>query len=320
MKFSNKIGSSKEGKRIIKKLAGELEVELREWTKKKGLKFSKSVFLSTSYICVATMPIKKFKIQRFIMGKMVLWIFAIDDIFDGDEYSYKKLEKQAKIYRRCMWKKDPSEFFMNGIKDEKVCKLARVLVEIKNDLKEFELFKRLHGEWKKAGFGLLEGMLFEAYNRLYSRKVSFKEYMIYGRDTIGVPFTGLTMAISVNDKLIFKEFEKIKKMLYISGSAIRLANDLRSCKREYKNNKLNSVFILKEKYFFKKENNSLLLNKIKSIIKEEYERVRDVSALLSKKNQGNFGRLILQMTNFSIGVYGASDFIAIAKKDIKKIV
>jgi len=315
MKFSNKIGNSKEEKMIIKKLAGELEVELKEWAKDRGLKFSKSIFLSTSYVCATTMPIKKFKIQRFIMGKMVLWIFAIDDIFDGNEYAYKKLEEQAKIYKRCMWKKDPSEFFVNGIKDKKVCKLAGVLVEIKNDLRKFELFERLHREWKKAGFDLLEGMLFESYNRIYSKKVSFEEYMAHGRNTIGVPFTGLTMAISVDDKLIFKEFKKIKEMLYISGSIIRLANDLRSYEREYKKNKLNSVFILNE-------NNSLLLslNKIKGIIKKEHEQVFRVSALLLEKNQRNFGRLVLQMTNFSVGVYGTSDFIAIAKGDVKKII
>lgn len=109
MRFSNKIGSSEEEKRIIKKLAEELYNELKEWAREKDLVFSKSIFLSTSYVCAATIPIKKLKIQRFIMAKIILWIFAIDDIFDGDKYSYKELEKQAEIYRRCMWKNDPAE-------------------------------------------------------------------------------------------------------------------------------------------------------------------------------------------------------------------
>jgi hypothetical protein len=177
----------------------------------------------------------------FLLAKLVLWIFGIDDLIDKHAISPAGLEKI--IVQWCT--------AARGVSDERADdELTAILSEIRKDLSNYKLFQSLYKNWATELRLHVEGMAKEyKYALDYnthgpSALPSLDSYLhtsVYG---LGIPLFALTLFIVLDDSTADVRFESMADLVRYTSVAVRLYNDVQTFEKESEEGNVNSIVIL----------------------------------------------------------------------------
>lgn len=176
--------------------------------------------------------------NSLIMGQIMLWIFALDDIADGRLVPLSQLEGMAEpLYQT-------ARHGLSNNDDE----LAASVLDIRQQLSGSPLFELLCEQWAGDLRRLVEAMTREYWYGLQYTTCKtlppLNEYLDNGVHTIATPFWGSTTLILLKDWSVLQRLEAIDQVLKYAGYAIRLYNDVRTFQKEIQEGGVNSILII----------------------------------------------------------------------------
>lgn len=176
-----------------------------------------------------------------LVTKLVLWIFAFDDLFDESGHS---LDELGEITQRT------SEATRTGESSSRTNPLEPAMLELRHEYAGLPSWDALNGAWTNALCNMYKGMLFEAYWR--------SGYAILGKDalpdvsmyvewawkSVGVSPMLQSMLIALGDPMAVQDSTSIQHLVRLASTAIRYANDIRSEAKEREEGNVNAILIL----------------------------------------------------------------------------
>ncbi|MGH2457311.1 MAG: terpene synthase family protein [Chloroflexota bacterium] len=174
-------------------------------------------------------------------GRVSLWVFTLDDLFDEECESTDDLLHRADAYRAIA---------ANQLTLHSGDSLAKALRDARDDLARYPLFSSLEREWVGALTKTIDGMVREHQwrqddrHQRADRLPSYEAYLANGRFSIGGPPHVWSAVIATNDPSTPDHLDHLRVMERIASTCIRLANDLRSADKEIAEEKVNSLVLL----------------------------------------------------------------------------
>jgi hypothetical protein len=178
-----------------------------------------------------------------LIGKIILFIFTVDDIADERLLSYMDFVQTSKVW-------DDIARYGNTVDlPSESGDLCVLLLEIRNELSKFPLFSSLSDLWARR-LQLLTRAMAQEYENSLRYQVSGKEtlpaldeYIESGIHSVGFPFWGTCVLILLNDPLTLANLDRLNEIILHTGAAIRLYNDVRTYEKEVKEANFNSITI-----------------------------------------------------------------------------
>ncbi|MCA1646710.1 MAG: terpene synthase family protein [Chloroflexi bacterium] len=176
-------------------------------------------------------------------ARLSLWVFTLDDLFDEERPPQVELMARAARYRALAYNQIPCPAG-DG--------LGRALFELREDLAGYRLFASLGGVWANALSGTIDGMIREYEWRLAgdtgfagpAALPTYAEYLATGRYSIGGPPHIWAALITTDDPSTPAHLDHLGAMEKLASTCIRLANDVRSYRKEIDEGNINALVIL----------------------------------------------------------------------------
>lgn len=166
-----------------------------------------------------------------LTARLVLWIFALDDLCDDPAYPAPLLYRRIRQYR------DIARVVPATPDDD----LALLLVDIYGEVRQRPGRQILKSYWNAAFEGLLNAMLAE---RESLRPASFDVYLNRGMASIGTILDGWTVLLLLGDVPEPEQLTAVQYALEAGARVARLANDLNSAAKEEYEQKQNALTLL----------------------------------------------------------------------------
>jgi hypothetical protein len=176
------------------------------------------------------------------VGRLNLWVFALDDLFDDGSLAILAMRRRAARYCALACGRALGE----GASDP----LARLLVDVRECLARYTLFDVLRCQWERALCGTIRAMVTEdRWRRWYAagdvtRLPSLPGYLDVGRWSVGGPPFNWAAVIAAGDPSSERNVPRLWQLDRLASSSIRLANDLQSREKERLEGSVNAVSLL----------------------------------------------------------------------------
>lgn len=200
----------------------------------------------------------------FLIAKLIMWIFAVDDLVDNGHLSIKDLETQLSFWRKAV--REQKVTFGNADA------LTNTWFEIMDELRYFPAFKDLKTYWEIHLTRLIMAMKQEM---LWNNSVlkiperqppTLNNYLHTSMYSIGLPITTTMVQITVSHEKSKLYSKSLLQAVKTASIAIRLLNDFQSAEREIKENKLNAAILFSKEITNK---NNLLDQNILKLVKQK---------------------------------------------------
>jgi hypothetical protein len=214
---------------------------LRAWAHEHGLSTESRIGLVALGVTGAA---PELLIDRLtVISKSLLWLCAIDDVFDESRLPLRLLEdacaqyvRQAAGARTTRWPGPDT--------------LGTALQSIVEAMRPFPLFGELRAHWAGALDRTLAAMSWEYRASDRYRTVgnasalpTFDAYMDYGRVSIGLPLYAAVVMATSDDPSVVDHVAAMQVLVRDSGTCVRLANDLGTHARDVVEGKVNSLVV-----------------------------------------------------------------------------
>jgi hypothetical protein len=259
-----------------------------------------------------------------LVGKLILLIFAIDDVADERILSYEEFIQASKD-----WEEIARTGYSNRLSliDSD---LSGMVAEIRSELAQCPLFVELGGLWADQIRMLCKAMAKEyEYGLRYqiSGKESLPpldEYISGGIYSVGFPFWGTSVLILLSEPEIMRQLERITDLISSTGAAIRLYNDVRTYEKEVQESNINSITIAQN--MLEKSQPSLpaqekfnqARNRVMSMANQYAEKCYKLNASI-QTGSGQFEQMIHRIVAFHAYFYGSQqhnkDYHTISSND-----
>lgn len=179
-----------------------------------------------------------------LVGKLILFIFAVDDLADEHLLSYAEFNQAAKIWQEI------ARFGQTNKQAGGDQSISEMVFEIRSELSQLPLFHDLVDVWSHRLGQLCDAMAEEyAYGLRYKASAGetlpvIDEYIKGGIHSVGFPFWGTSVLILLGEPTILVNLEKINEIILQTGAAIRLFNDVRTYEKEVREDNINAITIL----------------------------------------------------------------------------
>lgn len=179
-----------------------------------------------------------------LVGKIILFIFTVDDVADERLLSYVDFTNYSKTWEEIARSGNTVPL------PDKDGDLSVILAEIRSELAEFPLFSALSELWVNRLHLLTEAMAQEyEYGLRYhvsgkSALPGFDEYLENGIHSVGFPFWGTSVLILLSDPFTLDNLELLNEIILCTGAAIRLYNDVRTYEKEVREGNINAVTLM----------------------------------------------------------------------------
>ena len=178
---------------------------------------------------------------QLLVGKLILFIFAVDDLADERLLSYVEFKRAGKAWQ---------EIALDGQAAHPVEQdggLSAVLSEIRGELAQFSIFPELCPLWANRLGQLCDAMAGE-YDFGLRYKASgetelpaLEVYVDGGIHSVGFPFWGTSVLILLDEPPVLEHMDVIGEIILQTGAAIRLYNDVRTYEKEVQEGNVNAV-------------------------------------------------------------------------------
>lgn len=165
---------------------------------------------------------------------LTLWIFTVDDFIDQGRWSPQEVLERTHSYEKIA----AGDLSVEEVSDQ----LGYILSGIMNKLRESPMYERLHVSFLDAFDRMLRGMLWEA--SLHKAHATWDEYMAHAVFSIGVPTYIIATWLVQSDTMNTLHQGTLLRMVRLSATAIRLANDLRTFEKERQEGNYNALVLL----------------------------------------------------------------------------
>lgn len=181
-----------------------------------------------------------------IVGKLILFIFAVDDLADERLLSLADFNQAARVWH---------EVALHGKTDMPLVEdgnLTAMVAEIHGDLSPFPLFHNFVTLWSSRLSQLCDAMAKEyAFGLEHQASGGEKlppleEYISGGIHSVGFPFWGTSILILLSEPATLSHMDKINEIILHTGAAIRLYNDVRTYEKEIQEANINAITILQK--------------------------------------------------------------------------
>ena len=242
------------------------------------------------------------------VARLGLWIFALDDVFDEEQLPERELMRRADRYQAIA---------LGHSAAPAGDALAAALNEIREELAGFALFEPLSEDWTTSLCRTIQGMIREYGWRQQhlsedaSGLPSYQEYVENGLYSIGIPPHDWASVITTGDSSAVDCRPHLHAMDRIAGTCIRLANDLRSYKKELAEGNVNSLLILAHAFQHQGLDASQAHLRAKAQVRADIVRGLDSLAKLQAGGgtmTGNPERGIADIARFCCEFYVAHDY------------
>jgi hypothetical protein len=230
-----------DGKRLVRERTNALVRLLEEWAPQ--YPFIRTIRIPSVALLIATVVPQMALTDSFLVTKLIMLIFGIDDMADEREITLAQLRPKAK-----QWHSIADQGASSRIDEDD--HLAQVLLEVREHVSRFPLFDPLREYWSCSVRRLIEAMAREyQYGLRYSAGgacalPTLHECVYCGVYSLGFPLWASTVLILLNESSTVEHLESIDRAIKCAGGAIRLCNDLRTLDKEIQENNINSVVIL----------------------------------------------------------------------------
>jgi hypothetical protein len=173
-------------------------------------------------------------------ARVSLWVFTLDDVMDeellGPAGSADFVARSLAVLRGDTSAQRPGS-------------LAQALLDVRNDLRRYDLFAQFGAIWADALRGTIremerENVWRDAYRLGGAGALpAFEDYVACGRYSIGGPPHIWAEVLTVGDPSACDAIDHLMRMEELASVCIRFANDLRSADREALEGNVNSVVI-----------------------------------------------------------------------------
>lgn len=204
--------------------------------------FIRTVRIPAVALLVATIAPRLDSLDMALLGKLVLWIFGIDDAIDEGVIALADLRRK---FIKQWYAAANSGLLEHGEGNE----LARLLSGIRGELSEYRAFTSLCGDWSANVRLIAQAMARECQYTLRYRAggagslPSIHEYIQNGTHSIGVPLWMSTLLITLNAPLVEEQSALADEAIKCSAAAVRLYNDFQTLDKEIRDGKVNSIII-----------------------------------------------------------------------------
>jgi hypothetical protein len=179
-----------------------------------------------------------------LVGKIILFIFAVDDVADERLLSYSEFVEAGKAWEAI------ARYGTAPQPVEKEANLSVVIWEIRQELLQIPLFSGLHDLWADRLRSLCDAMAKEyQYGLRYSASgkellPEWEAYVQGGIHSVGFPFWGTSVLILLNEPELRDRLDLINEIMLQTGGAIRLYNDFRTNEKEVQEGNINGITIV----------------------------------------------------------------------------
>ncbi len=214
---------------------------LRAWADEYGLSAEARIGLVALGVTGAA---PQLSIDRLtVISKSLLWLCAIDDLFDESRLSFRSLEDACAQYvrhaadeRSRRWRSADA--------------LGTALHSIVEAIRPYPLFAELRPHWASGLHRTLAAMSWEyrasdRYRTIGNASAlpTFDAYMDYGRVSIGLPLYAAVVMATSDDPSVVNRVAAMQMLVRESGTCARLANDLGTHAKEVVEGKVNSLVV-----------------------------------------------------------------------------
>lgn len=275
-----------------------------------------------SVLVASVLP--RFSMQQLLLAsKIILFIFAIDDLADERLISYRAFRERSKVWAKILRTGEvPPE-----LQDDDLCAILR---EVYNEISLCPHFNQLQSLWLTRFAGLTEGMQYE-----YAEGLRFtvggretlpplREYIEYGINSAGTPWWSTSILVMLSEPEILDQIEAIQEIIRNTGAAIRLYNDARTFRKEIQETNVNSVLIVQ--HTLQKNNRSLTDD---TALEQAHDIIRTLAGEYAQKSEdlvsrirtgtGYLEMMIRRLVGFHAYFYGsrrhAMDYHTISQSD-----
>jgi hypothetical protein len=245
-----------------------------------------------------------------LVGKIILFIFTVDDVADERLLSYADFTVSSKVWE---------EIARNGNTaplPEKDGDLSLILIEIRGELAEFPLFSALSDLWANR-FRLLTDAMAREYEYGLRYQVGgkavlpgFDEYIENGIHSVGFPFWGTSVLILLSDPQTLNNLETLNEIILCTGAAIRLYNDVRTYEKEVREGNINAVTLMEHALVTEQRELSpqcCLEQALENVLQRanEYAEKSCAQASMHHASTGQFEKMIHRIVAFHAYFYGS---------------
>ena len=178
-----------------------------------------------------------------VISKTVLWLCAIDDVFDESRLPFRSLEDACAQYVRHAAGARTTRWAAPDT-------LGTALWSIVEALRPYPLFGELRAHWADTLDRTLAAMSWEyrasaRYRAIGNASVlpTFDAYMDYGRVSIGLPLYAAVVMATSDDPRVVGHVAEMRVLVRDSGTCVRLANDLGTHAQDVVEGKVNSLVV-----------------------------------------------------------------------------
>lgn len=179
-----------------------------------------------------------------LVAKLILFIFAMDDLADERLLSYIDFLQASKAWDEI------ARYGRAAHPVEQDGNLSGMLNEIRIELSDCAMFPTLSALWVSRLNQLTHAMANEyEYGLRYQASgkdalPSLEKYIEGGAHSLGLPFWGTSLLILLSEPVILDHLYPINETLLQTGAAIRLYNDVRTFEKEVQEHNINALTIL----------------------------------------------------------------------------
>lgn len=177
------------------------------------------------------------------MGRVGLWLFTIDDLFDEEIVPVVELQRRVVRYKEIV---SGAPLKPRGERDT----LAYALHDIQEELKQYPLYDKLREKWAEAVSRTLDAMMREnewraAYKEQgqVAKLPDYDTYLGYSLYSAGVPLHVSAALIAINDHSVLNHLSFLGDMEQSAALCVRLANDLQTYTKELGEGKMNTIVL-----------------------------------------------------------------------------
>jgi len=233
------------------------------------------------------------------------WIFTIDAVIDEKLMDEPQLRRQLQVY----------EQIVLGVRQAVTVddQYGQVLLAIRRALAQRPNFPHLKDLWTETYIRMIRGMLFETYDRV--AHPTWDEYLTHGRYSIGLPTYIVSTWILQTDEDISPKLGDLLQMMELSGTAIRLANDLRTFAKEEQEDSLNAIFV--QEHLLRAsgcDEVGLRERAFATVRTALHEVFQAFTAMVDPADP--LKRALGRLTEFSVGFYHEQDFHTVNETDV----
>ncbi len=313
---------SGEEKQAIQKNAQELTKLLGFWASRYPVVRAKRV-PPVAVLIATVLPLLPQSVA-LIVGKLILFIFAVDDLADERLLSLADFNKAAQAWQEIA---QHGKARVNTVEDSG---LSAMIGEIHDDLSQFPLFPDFVSLWASRLGQLCEAMAKE-YTFGVEHQASggqtlppFDEYVAGGIHSVGFPFWGTSILILLSEPTTLVQLNKINELILQTGAAIRLYNDVRTYQKEVQEANINAITILQKALSGKLpdcSNEELLGRAQANVLRLAGQYAENCFALSEQavSDTGQFENMIRRIVAFHANFYGSQkhtfDYHTISSSD-----